>query len=820
MCSTQFSYNNLLIQRKEVFRTTDLILIVLLTLIFINLPSYSQGLITGSSTMGTELELKPSQSINIGEITGNQVLNFPFLTLDGKNNIVKLDIQGFATEMNLSDGSQRIEADLRIFKIIGGSDGASASDRHWVGIKGTIGSYSILLELDFDPRMMNAITGSIGRELSETPYRISFKNRTTGYKKTLVESATNDLTKPKVPASPRSSFTKEKILSDLDDVSPNIATNIANRIQRLGRNYGASAPDLSIYHYESLPYELKKVQDHILLKEFGVRWKQLNRSAKSQYNDLLERKGVLSENNLIIKISKSNSEYRKLGSIAETGQTRRIRDVNKSAKKFRGMIKSFSKNKAESTKKSKSEKKTKTKKGKSDNSALIGVALLGGIIVYAVIESNAEEERDGGLDFNNNNNNGGGSGGGSNGGGGDKTANLIVEFDPPQTTAGQTAEIIVRETNGVGVTLKTWADSYNGQITDFSLVTNSMGGSNYVPSNGSVRFGNSSQGIGATIYQVGRTMWVQVSGVDDNGNNVNARSTLICVDSTSRFSENSPGINNPNIINYSYNYKLSEDLYGKISIGQSEFGAREYSISLNREINNFTYSLSYQNQNDFRNSSYSSRPAFSVKYNNDRILDSAFTFDFGMNNIYQISEYDNKKRKDFANSTFLSFSSNPIEVLSNLYFKSVIRGTQYFYGRTYQSTVISPVLRTYYKFTDDISAIMDYNKVFAKSTFINRFETTGDYSQLGLSFDKDRFAFKLSTFYNLLRQEISSYNCYYRINFNQTLSYSFGYSRYPYLNNRIFTAHQTKIMLFNNLSFNIAFNTPQNTIQIALDHVW
>ena len=261
-------------------------------------------------------------------------------------------------------------------------------------------------------------------------------------------------------------------------------------------------------------------------------------------------------------------------------------------------------------------------------------------------------------------------------------------------------------------------------------------------------------------------------------------------------------------------------MYGKISIGQSEFGAREYSISLNREINNFTYSLSYQNQNDFRNSSYSSRPAFSVKYNNDRILDSAFTFDFGMNNIYQISEYDNKKRKDFANSTFLSFSSNPIEVLSNLYFKSVIRGTQYFYGRTYQSTVISPVLRTYYKFTDDISAIMDYNKVFAKSTFINRFETTGDYSQLGLSFDKDRFAFKLSTFYNLLRQEISSYNCYYRINFNQTLSYSFGYSRYPYLNNRIFTAHQTKIMLFNNLSFNIAFNTPQNTIQIALDHVW
>lgn len=133
-------------------------------LLLVSESAIAQNMITGSTTWGTVI-LKPKGSTSIGDLTYNKKFNFKFITLDGKNNKVKVKLSGIIADMNLNDGSGKLTV---------GSDDWNLyiSSSHHIGISGKIGKHSVDIQLSFTPGM-KAITGSAAREVEDTDYKIT-----------------------------------------------------------------------------------------------------------------------------------------------------------------------------------------------------------------------------------------------------------------------------------------------------------------------------------------------------------------------------------------------------------------------------------------------------------------------------------------------------------------------------------------------------------------------------------------------------------------------------------------------------------------------
>lgn len=153
--------------------------IVLLFIFLISSLSYAQNMITGSTTWGTEITLIPEYSVSVSDIVGRKKVGFGLITLDGKKNRIKVDVGTIASELDLDTGGGNLTANLRIVKIIVASEGYDS--RHWVAIEGSLGPYSVRLELDFEPGM-SAITGSTASDVTETPYTLRLINKSSNEK--------------------------------------------------------------------------------------------------------------------------------------------------------------------------------------------------------------------------------------------------------------------------------------------------------------------------------------------------------------------------------------------------------------------------------------------------------------------------------------------------------------------------------------------------------------------------------------------------------------------------------------------------------------
>jgi len=151
---------------------------------FLSFPtaSYSQDLITGSTTWGTEISVTPEGEVTIGDLIGSRKIEFGPIVLNGKKNRVELDLPAISTAIDANTGGGSIEADLKVFRLHVASEGQNR--RHWVGVSGRLGSTSVRIELDFSPGMA-AITGSAARSVGDTPFRIVVTDESTGAEKVI-----------------------------------------------------------------------------------------------------------------------------------------------------------------------------------------------------------------------------------------------------------------------------------------------------------------------------------------------------------------------------------------------------------------------------------------------------------------------------------------------------------------------------------------------------------------------------------------------------------------------------------------------------------
>ncbi len=168
-------------------KTQNIILVIVLSLTLLaSTSSISQNLITGSTTWGSEVSVKPEEGVTVGDLIGSRRIEFGPMVLDGKKNCVKLDVSAFSATIDADSGAGSVEADLRVFKLQVASEGQDR--RHWVGVSGTLGPRSVRIELDFSPGMA-AITGTAARSSSDTPYRIVITDDLNGSQKVITGSS-------------------------------------------------------------------------------------------------------------------------------------------------------------------------------------------------------------------------------------------------------------------------------------------------------------------------------------------------------------------------------------------------------------------------------------------------------------------------------------------------------------------------------------------------------------------------------------------------------------------------------------------------------
>jgi hypothetical protein len=157
-------------------RTLPLVAVLLLSLVA---PSaQAQNLITGSTTRGSEIAYRNPSQVRLGDITLGRTLKLKYVTLDGPNNKIKVDVTGLTAELNLGDASGELVADLKLAKV-GVKNTASGGTS--VFIEGNTGLVDIRLELG-SARGMSAITGSTAfvdnpDAIPPTPWSLAIESR-------------------------------------------------------------------------------------------------------------------------------------------------------------------------------------------------------------------------------------------------------------------------------------------------------------------------------------------------------------------------------------------------------------------------------------------------------------------------------------------------------------------------------------------------------------------------------------------------------------------------------------------------------------------
>ena len=91
---------------------------LLLLSLLISVALVGQNRITGSTTRDfVYVPLDPDVEINIRDLIGKRELDFGMMSLDGKTNMVKIDVSLVKVEMSSETGGGKIAADLKIIEL-------------------------------------------------------------------------------------------------------------------------------------------------------------------------------------------------------------------------------------------------------------------------------------------------------------------------------------------------------------------------------------------------------------------------------------------------------------------------------------------------------------------------------------------------------------------------------------------------------------------------------------------------------------------------------------------------------------------------------
>lgn len=166
------------------------------TIIFAS-ASYTQTPITGGTTWGTEI-VTISPDTNISKIsdllkgTGLDKISCKFVTLDGKNNQLKIDVPYLSSEFELDTGGGELKTGFEVLSLFISSSGGE--EDNWIGVEGSLGGHAIRFELSFKPGF-NAITSSTTQDpnsIEDTTFRIRLFNKDNDTFKTLFEKSTTE----------------------------------------------------------------------------------------------------------------------------------------------------------------------------------------------------------------------------------------------------------------------------------------------------------------------------------------------------------------------------------------------------------------------------------------------------------------------------------------------------------------------------------------------------------------------------------------------------------------------------------------------------
>jgi hypothetical protein len=159
--------------------------------------SYAQTPITGGTTWGTEI-VAISPDTNISKIsdllngTGLDKISCKFITLDGINNQLKIDVPYLSSEFDLDTGGSELKTGFKVLSLFISSSGGE--EDNWIGVEGSLGGHAIRFELSFKPGF-KAVTCSAVQDpnnIEDTTFRIRLFNKDNNTFKTLFEKSTTE----------------------------------------------------------------------------------------------------------------------------------------------------------------------------------------------------------------------------------------------------------------------------------------------------------------------------------------------------------------------------------------------------------------------------------------------------------------------------------------------------------------------------------------------------------------------------------------------------------------------------------------------------
>ena len=163
--------------------------------IILSFASYAQTPITGGTTWGTEIVVI-SPDTNISKIsdllkgTGLDKISCKFITLDGKNNQLKIDVPYLSGEFDLDTGGGELKTGFEVLSLFISS--SRGEEDNWIGVEGSLGGHAIRFELSFKPGF-KTITSSTAQDpssIEDTTFRIRLFNEDSNTFKTLFEKST------------------------------------------------------------------------------------------------------------------------------------------------------------------------------------------------------------------------------------------------------------------------------------------------------------------------------------------------------------------------------------------------------------------------------------------------------------------------------------------------------------------------------------------------------------------------------------------------------------------------------------------------------
>ena len=165
--------------------------------IILSFASYAQTPITGGTTWGTEIVVI-SPDTNISKIsdllkgTGLDKISCKFITLDGKNNQLKIDVPYLSGEFDLDTGGGELKTGFEVLSLFISS--SRGEEDNWIGVEGSLGGHAIRFELSFKPGF-KAVTCSAVQDpnnIEDTTFRIRLFNKDNDTFKTLFEKSTTE----------------------------------------------------------------------------------------------------------------------------------------------------------------------------------------------------------------------------------------------------------------------------------------------------------------------------------------------------------------------------------------------------------------------------------------------------------------------------------------------------------------------------------------------------------------------------------------------------------------------------------------------------